>query len=390
MPTREFAGGSRVTCDDEQRWGERVQIGPDVIVECERLCVGSDVRIGTLDREDSFRYPGGVRIRATELVLDDGVSVDRHVLIRGGRIVLGRHVRIHSDATIHVVKRLAIGAGGSVGRQCEIAGEDVVTGRRFWMLPQAKIGGGSALEAHSCLRAGDWFHLGARCLVNTARPVTIGDEVGLGTGTSLYTHGAYASALDGKPVAYGPISIGDRTWIPGAIVNPSVRIGKDCVIGVGSVVTRDIPDGSLAAGVPAKVIRENAYPAPLTGAKRFAFLLDFMQGLCAICRDGSDVTLEVRGTAIASTIGETHVGYYPEFSSQELAACAAMDRIVVLTDQLGLEAGALPPHVTIVDLVGKRVVGAATPLTERVLNQLRRYGVRYNYDAEDGRYAPWR
>lgn len=52
------------------------------------------------------------------------------------------------------------------------------------------------------------------------------------------------------------IHIGEGTWIAsGAIINGGVTIGKYCVIAAGSVVTKDIPDYSLVAGVPAKIIK---------------------------------------------------------------------------------------------------------------------------------------
>ncbi|KST99763.1 Maltose O-acetyltransferase [Lactococcus lactis subsp. lactis] len=54
-----------------------------------------------------------------------------------------------------------------------------------------------------------------------------------------------------------PVMIGDNVWIGGgSIINPGVVIGANTVIGSGSVVTRSLPSNVLAAGVPAKVIRE--------------------------------------------------------------------------------------------------------------------------------------
>jgi maltose O-acetyltransferase len=57
---------------------------------------------------------------------------------------------------------------------------------------------------------------------------------------------------------YGaPIAVGDNVWLGGgAIVCPGVTIGADTVVGAGAVVTRDLPPGVLAAGVPARVLRE--------------------------------------------------------------------------------------------------------------------------------------
>jgi maltose O-acetyltransferase len=54
-----------------------------------------------------------------------------------------------------------------------------------------------------------------------------------------------------------PVEIGSDVWIGGgAIILPGVRIGSRTVVGAGSVVTRDIPEGVLAAGNPCRVIRE--------------------------------------------------------------------------------------------------------------------------------------
>lgn len=59
-----------------------------------------------------------------------------------------------------------------------------------------------------------------------------------------------------KIVSKGPISIGDDSWIGiGSTILPNVKIGKHCVIGANSVVTKDIPDYSVAVGNPAKVIK---------------------------------------------------------------------------------------------------------------------------------------
>jgi maltose O-acetyltransferase len=54
-----------------------------------------------------------------------------------------------------------------------------------------------------------------------------------------------------------PITIGDNAWLGGGvIVCAGTTIGDNTVVGAGSVVTRDIPPGVLAAGNPARVIRE--------------------------------------------------------------------------------------------------------------------------------------
>jgi acetyltransferase-like isoleucine patch superfamily enzyme len=65
-----------------------------------------------------------------------------------------------------------------------------------------------------------------------------------------------AAIMDQGAYSKGPIRIGDHVWIgTGAIILDGVTIGAGAIIGAGAVVTKDIPENAIAAGVPAKVIR---------------------------------------------------------------------------------------------------------------------------------------
>lgn len=79
----------------------------------------------------------------------------------------------------------------------------------------------------------------------------------LGPQVGLYTASHPIDAeVRSTGIEYGKIYIGDNVWIGAlAIVNPGVTIGCNTIIGSGSVVTRDIPEGVIAAGNPCKVIR---------------------------------------------------------------------------------------------------------------------------------------
>ncbi len=96
-------------------------------------------------------------------------------------------------------------------------------------------------------------------IVLDTAPVTIGDEVRIATAVQLLTaeHPLDPVARRAGIELARPIAIGDGVWIGGgAIVCPGVTIGENSVIGAGSVVTRDIEPGVLAAGNPCRVIRE--------------------------------------------------------------------------------------------------------------------------------------
>lgn len=107
------------------------------------------------------------------------------------------------------------------------------------------------------------IHLGKGCFVNhfcyfmDGAPITIGDNVFFGPYVGLYTAShplPYALRNRGLEKA-SPITIGDNCWLgANVIVMPGVTIGSGCVIAAGAVVTGDIPEHSLARGVPARVV----------------------------------------------------------------------------------------------------------------------------------------
>ena len=97
------------------------------------------------------------------------------------------------------------------------------------------------------------------CVMLDVAPIRIGAACQLATRVQLLTA---THPLDPGPRRRGwesaePITLGDNVWLGGgAIVCPGVSIGEDTVVGAGAVVTRDLPAGVLAAGVPARVLRE--------------------------------------------------------------------------------------------------------------------------------------
>jgi len=89
-------------------------------------------------------------------------------------------------------------------------------------------------------------------------PVSIGSHVNLAQGvvvTALnHSFGDPSLRIDEQGVTTSPVVIEDDVWIgANAVVLPGVTIGSHSVIAAGAVVTRDIPAGSLAAGVPATI-----------------------------------------------------------------------------------------------------------------------------------------
>ena len=127
----------------------------------------------------------------------------------------------------------------SVGARCAIY-EDV------WL--EAELSGN--------LRIGDDVYLGHDVHLHAIDDVTIGSRSMLTDGV-LVSAGEHILGEEMRPVGSGTITIGRGCFIgQRAIILGGVTIGDGATIGAGSVVTRDVPAGATAAGVPARVLHD--------------------------------------------------------------------------------------------------------------------------------------
>ncbi len=108
------------------------------------------------------------------------------------------------------------------------------------------------------IEVGKNFFANYNCTILDVAKVKIGDNCQMAPNVAIYTAGHPVHPTTRNSLyEYGKeITIGDNVWIGGStIICPGVHIGDNVVIGAGSVVTKDIPEWSIAAGNPCRVIR---------------------------------------------------------------------------------------------------------------------------------------
>ena len=124
-------------------------------------------------------------------------------------------------------------------------------GDSVWMQPPFSCDYGTNIEL------GERVFFNFNCIVLDVCPVRIGDFTLFGPAVQIYTPLHPFNAQQRRRAEFGrPIDIGSDVWVGGgAIILAGISIGARAVIGAGSVVTRDVPEGVFAAGNPCRVIR---------------------------------------------------------------------------------------------------------------------------------------
>ena len=135
--------------------------------------------------------------------------------------------------------------------------ENILLGRNIYVGHQTILKG----YFKNQMRIGDETWIGQQCFFHSAGGITIGARVGIGPGVKILTS-THAEAGREMPILFSPIEMAavviedDADIGVGAIILPGVTIGRGAQIGAGAVVTSDVPAYAVAAGVPAKVLRD--------------------------------------------------------------------------------------------------------------------------------------
>ena len=171
--------------------------------------------------------------------------------------VIGKNVQIECET-------FQIGEHTRIGDNVKINCNSFIADDWLYICNDVEVGRGGCYGPKSNVYIGKHVGIFERTIINPSDEVYIGDNVGIGGEVMIWTHGAWLDVTEGFPSDFGPVKIGNNVWLPArSIVLPNVEIGDNTVIGIGSIINRNIPSGCFAAGSPCKVIHEDCYPNKL-------------------------------------------------------------------------------------------------------------------------------
>jgi acetyltransferase-like isoleucine patch superfamily enzyme len=315
-----------------------------------------------------YRIGKGVKFAFGGIVVGEDVELADHVEIGLLAMVLGRTIRI--------------GRHSSVGTMSYVACERIQIGEDARIREQVYVGGPSLPESS--------FTLGSRTIIlqlasiNPTKPVTIGDDTGIGGHCLIFTHGAWLNALDGYPVTYEPVTLGNSVWLPWRVfVMPGTTIGDGSVIGANSLVQGTIPPMSLAVGSPAKVIRTAPdFPKVPSEEKKAAIVAEMVSEFERYLTYEHYV-VEVRGStrSYRPTRGGGAQKLLWRRTSEEALVATRGDTVlteVALGDREKVDLRSR--GVYWLDLAGRSRSAEGSPLTEELATFIARYGIRLPRD----------
>jgi acetyltransferase-like isoleucine patch superfamily enzyme len=257
-----------------------------------------------------------------ELQLGKHTFVGKNTTIRASRCIIEDYARIGDNNSILVEGSFHLGNNGFIGNSNSFTAREILFGDYLFLDSNVMVGHGGRFSYDSFLRVGKGVMICAWVKLNTNYSITIGDDVGIGEYVDVWTHGSYPAVLNGFPAEFGPVEIGSHVWLPAkSTVLANVKIGNNVVIGVNSLINKNLPDGCFAAGMPIKIIRENAYPNrnPEANAKKIADIFEEYTKLC----DYKNIKAELSYDATNETIYCNGLAY----NTQSMEINGALDEV---------------------------------------------------------------
>ena len=313
-----------------------------------------------------------------------GYKIGKNVSIGLGSVIIGKDVVIGDHTKIAYLTMIR-GRSIHLGRFVKIGSMSVIDTEKIFIDEDARINEqvyiGGMKTPESSIRLGKRTIIMQLSYINPTLPIEIGDDTGIGGHCLLFTHGSWNNQLEGFPVKFAPIRLGKKVWLPWRVfVMPGTTVGDNVVIGGDSLLQGDIPSNSLAAGSPAKIIRNN-YPEKPSEEKKQA-IIDSIFG---------DYTkyLEYNGYAVEKvndinevlfhiTKGDRHILLQYSRGGLPMQAVKYKDAVLVITrlSNDGIQQALKAGWKTVLAL-DNQMRGGSSDAGEETVSFFSRYGIRF-------------
>lgn len=308
-----------------------------------------------------------------------GYKIAKGVKLAFGSVVIGKDVAIGERSSIGfftIVRARQI----KIGRYVKIGALSAIDTERFLVDDDSRINEqvyiGGAKTPESALELGKRTIIMQASYINPTLPIKVGDDSGIGGQCLLFTHGSWNSQLEGYPVKFAPITIGKKVWLPWRVfIMPGVTIGDNVVIGADSLVNKDLPANCLAAGSPAKVLKEN-FPGPLAQPEQEKLTEQMLTEFGRyMMHHGFHVSQEagkywIKGKK-TSQIVWMRTNTVPD-------AAGAADNLLLLSEGTEEQARQAMKGFKMIASLSARARIGTSDVGEELLSFLSRYGVRFN------------
>lgn len=187
-----------------------------------------------------------------------GQSIGRQTKLKFGTLILSQKVTIGNRTKIGpfvLIKSQDL----EIGEATKIRPLVVIKTRVIKLFNYVQISSLNVINSEfteaSHFEIGDHSSMFPLCWIEPGEGIYIGQNVGVGGHTLMFTHGSWPNYIKGGPISFGPIRIEDNVWLPWRVfILPNVVVGENAVIGANSLINKNIAPNTLAAGSPAKPI----------------------------------------------------------------------------------------------------------------------------------------
>jgi acetyltransferase-like isoleucine patch superfamily enzyme len=334
---------------------------------------------------DGPSLDGTNRIEGTDKKIGKNVSIGKGTVISGRNVTIEDNVTLGDNARI-TAQNIVIGFGSRIEEGCRLAlpgegsrlvlGDNCIIGSDTKIIvPVFEAGDYLTLHNHGLVnglkpvKIGHNVWIGQNCILNSNEALTIGNGVGIGAYSCVYTHGFFGELLEGCQVyKVAPVTIEDDAWIVGSfnIISPGVKVGRRAIILTGSVLTRDAPPFTCWGGNPARDITAKVPTYRTVGVdEKFdimkGYMDEFIEKYYKVNARRHD-----RGWTIDATGRTMEIIFIPV---HEDASAAEQDSIRIIFTKMDR---ATKPHplVTVFDLSSKRYTKRRSKLEIEIIKFL--------------------